>query len=125
MDRKEYMKEYNKKYREKNKEYYKEYMKEYNKEYQKNNKEKIAVKKKEYRKSDKGLKSDRIGHWKFRGVISDDYDKLYEYYLSIKECENCGIELDNGTNTTKCLDHCHETGQFRNILCGYCNIIRY
>tara|TARA_R110002126_G_C10154959_1_gene472144 strand:- start:44 stop:421 length:378 start_codon:yes stop_codon:yes gene_type:complete len=125
MDRKEYMKEYNKKYREKNKEYYKEYMKEYNKEYQKNNKEQIALQKKEYRKSDKGLKSDRIGHWKFRGVISDDYDKLYEYYLSVEECENCGIELNLCNKSLKCLDHCHETGQFRNILCHSCNIIRY
>jgi len=25
----------------------------------------------------------------------------------------------------KSLDHCHETGQFRNILCDYCNKIRY
>ena len=103
--------------------------KQYLKQYYIDNKEKLNKRNKEYlkewNKSEKGYKSTRIYKWKSRGVISDDYDKLYEYFLSIKECENCGIELDNGTNTTKCLDHCHKTGQFRNILCDYCNKVRY
>lgn len=103
--------------------------KEYLKQYYLDNKEKLNKRNKEYlkewNKSEMGRKSNRIYKWKSRGLICEDYDKLYEYYLSIKECENCGIELNNGTNTTKCLDHDHNTGLFRNILCDYCNKVRY
>ena len=89
----------------------KEYMREYNKKYRKENKE----------KTNKFL---RINNWKRRGVISDDYYKLHEYYLSIKECENCGIELNQDYSTKKCLDHDHDTGEFLNILCHNCNILK-
>ena len=60
-------------------------------------------------------------------MINENYDKLYEYYLNCKNCENCNIELTvdkRNTPTTKCMDHSHITGQFRNILCGSCNIKR-
>ena len=128
-DRAEYMKEYRLKNKEKIKEYKlknKERIKEYNKEYQLKNKEKRNEYMREYRKNNpECLKYHTLYDWKKRGVISDDFDKLYEYYLSIDECENCGIELDSGTGTKKCLDHCHNTGEFRNILCMTCNFLRY
>jgi len=102
--------------------------KEYLKQYYLDNKEKLNKRNKEYlkewNKSEKGYKSTRIYKWKSRGVISDDYDKLYEYFLSIKECENCGIELNVDTYTRKCLDHDHNTGLFRNVLCNSCNLLR-
>ena len=61
--------------------------------------------------------------WNMRGVVSDNYDDLYDYYMKTKNCELCSIELTIGkrTKTSKCLDHCHETGQFRNIVCHSCN----
>tara|TARA_R110001606_G_scaffold153012_1_gene293933 strand:- start:167 stop:502 length:336 start_codon:yes stop_codon:yes gene_type:complete len=101
------------------------------KEWCQKNKEKLNKKSreysKEYRKTDKGKKLAIIRKWKHRGVISNDYDSLYNYYLSINNCEECNIELtrDNvRTKTTKCLDHDHDTGLFRNILCHTCNVKR-
>ena len=132
-DTKEYMKEYRLKNKEKRAEYKKQYDKkykekkaEYNKEYRLKNKEKQLQKNKEYKlkNPEKTIKCVRIAKWKSRGVISDDFDKLYEYYLSIDECENCGIELNQDASTKKCLDHCHDTGLFRNVLCNCCNVIR-
>ncbi len=107
-----------KKYNNDNKEKINEKMKKY---YNENKKDRL-----EYSKTENGRKSCRINNWKNRGVISDDYDKLYDYYLSIDNCENCGIELCEGIygNNKKCLDHDHETGLFRNILCNTCNILR-
>ena len=88
-----------------------EYMRKYNQQYRLKNKEKVN-------------KYFRIGKWKNRGVISEDYNKLYEYYLSVKECENCGIELNQDEATKKCLDHDHNTGLFRQVLCKVCNTMR-
>ncbi len=120
---KEYMKEYQKKYRQENKEKRKEYMK----EYREKNKEKIKQQKKEYMKTEAGIKSNRIYNWKYIGLKHDNYDELYEYYLNCKNCQNCNIELTydkRNTPTTKCMDHSHRTGEFRNILCFNCNIKR-
>ena len=89
---------------------------EYKKQYYIKNKEKYFT--------DEAIKKSRIYKWRSRGVISDDYNKLYEYYLSIKECENCGVELNEDEYTRKCLDHDHDTGEFRQVLCHNCNILR-
>ena len=111
------------------------------KEYYQKNKEKMTLKNKKFNQNNPGYmkgymkdyrknnpecrKRETIYIWKRLGVISDDFDKLYDYYLSIDECENCGIELDSGTGTKKHLDHDHKTGLFRNILCQTCNLLRY
>ncbi len=111
--------EYNRKYNEKNKEYYKDYVKKY---YEKN-KEKIA----EYDQTPARKKSHRIYYWKRRGVICDDWDVLYERYLNTEFCELCNIKLTEdktNTKTTRCLDHDHNTGEFRNVVCWLCNIKR-
>ena len=109
-----------KKWRENNKEKRAEYMK----KYREKNREKLIQYDKNYRLTEIGLKRERIKNWKTSGIISEDYDKLYEYYLSVNECENCGIELNQDDPTRKCLDHDHSTGLFRNILCNYCNLLR-
>ena len=126
MDRKEYMK----KYKENNKEKIKENRKKYDEE----NKEKIKERKKIYYqnnrekiyKSDAGVKTRRIGNWKIRGVITDDFDSLYEYYINCKNCEECNCQLVEGNKgcNKKCLDHDHDTGQFRNVICHKCNLNR-
>jgi len=154
---KEKIKEKNKKYYERNQEKITQQQAEYKKEYWKKNKEKITQQHAEYRKNNKdkikqqvqdyrernkekrkiykqehyqtptGKKSFRITNWKQRGVISNDFNELYEKYLSQTNCEECNVELTydlKRMGTTKCLDHNHETGEFRNILCHCCNVRR-
>jgi hypothetical protein len=112
--------DYNKKYREK----HRETLIEYSKNYYENNKEKCS----EYSKSELGRKSSRIRDWKRMGLLCDDYNKLYEKYINTSNCESCNVELTenikHNTKTTRCLDHDHETGLFRNVLCNLCNVKR-
>ena len=108
----------------------KEYLKEYSKKYGKKNKELIKKQKSEYRQTPIGIKIAIINNWKQRGVIETEqytFDELYEAYLYHTNCEECGVTLTTGrytTKTTKCLDHDHDTGLFRNVLCFNCNILR-
>lgn len=85
--------------------------------------------KRKFRETDEGTKANRISQWKVRGIISDDFDALYERYINTKFCELCSVELTTDKRkdrklTTRCLDHCHESGLVRNILCNSCNISR-
>lgn len=81
---------------------------------------------KNYRASEAGKKSARITCWKQWGVISDDYDTLYTKWKETKLCEECNVELiESGKGKhRKALDHDHETGAFRNIVCHSCNVKR-
>ena len=125
---------YNKKYREENREYYKEYneknkekLKKYDKEYKEKNKEKYKEQKKAYNQTEAGKKTRRISSWKKVGVKNDDFSSLYDRYLNCRFCEECNVELVEGMygNNKKCLDHDHESGLFRNILCHICNLRRH
>jgi len=135
--------EYDKRYREANKEKRAEYSRqyhennkekksEYNRQYQEANKEKIAEQRKQYNQTPERKKSRRIAHWKTYGVkLPEDYPdwSLFyeEEYMKTTHCEECFVELTEDkrtTPTTKCLDHCHITGEFRNILCHACNTKR-
>jgi len=68
-------------------------------------------------------KSDLIKVWKYRGVKSEDYNKLFEKYININNCELCNIQFnkDRKYNSWKCLDHDHETGLYRQTICNNCN----
>ena len=100
--------------------------KEYNKKYREKNKDKIKEYYKQYNETEKGKKSYRISHWRTSGVIHQNFDELYEKFINTEHCELCSVELTEGkrTKTTRVLDHDHQTGEFRNILCHSCNAKR-
>jgi len=123
LEKKERNREASRKSYHKNKEKNKERKREsYNK-----NKEKVTQRHKAYDQTEQGKKMNRIRRWKHAGVICENFDDLYDYVINCKDCENCGIELTvdkQSTATTRCLDHCHETGEFRDVLCHSCNVKR-
>ena len=97
------------------------------KKYYEKNKEHIREKQKEYRQTSNGKESKTITDWKRQGLVSTDYNLLYDNYLKSTNCEECDIEygkFGDGSGTFKCMDHNHETGLFRNYLCCMCNFKR-
>jgi hypothetical protein len=60
-----------------------------------------------------------ITSWKRKGLIHDDYSKLYDDYLKCTQCDVCEKEFK--TRRDKCMDHDHTTGLFRQFLCQSCN----
>ena len=60
------------------------------------------------------------------GIISNDYEALYEKWKNTTHCEECNVELVGGNlgRNRKCIDHDHSTGLFRNIICHRCNFER-
>tara|TARA_R110000787_G_scaffold184182_1_gene296083 strand:+ start:202 stop:585 length:384 start_codon:yes stop_codon:yes gene_type:complete len=118
---KEKRKENSRKYREANK----EKIYEDKKQYRENNREKI----KQYQQTPKSVKIRRIRNWRNRGIKLPeeypDWDIFYEEeYIKTTKCEECSVNLTEdkkNTSTTRCLDHNHNTGDFRNILCLSCN----
>jgi len=78
------------------------------------NKNKIAA----YLKTEQGRKNNRTSGWRRMGV-NNVTDELYDYYMNCSNCEACGKEF---TETIKrFLDHDHDTGDFRYVLCASCN----
>tara|TARA_R110002012_G_scaffold826_4_gene3680 strand:+ start:1036 stop:1419 length:384 start_codon:yes stop_codon:yes gene_type:complete len=97
-----------------------------NREYRRNNpqvKDKDKLKKYRQENHDKF----RIGDWKRQGMKlkkGEDWESIYIEYIITEFCEECGCKLTDGkknTPTTRCLDHDHDTGFIRNILCLSCN----
>ncbi len=75
-----------------------------------------------YYKTEKGKKNILFTKWKNRGLIGN-YEEIYKRYLDINQCELCNIELCQGQKSNgKCMDHNHETGEFRNVVCRKCNV---
>jgi hypothetical protein len=80
-------------------------------------------KQKIYYKTSQGQKSAKISSWRAMGVKEDNFEKLYKLYNDTTHCDKCNCELVTTMSSPnrKMLDHCHQTGLFRNILCGACN----
>ena len=80
-----------------------------------------------YAKSAPGKKTGFKSLWKKRGLNMKHFEIIYLLYLSTTNCDKCHCILTDGKpikSTTKCLDHSHKTGKFRNILCHSCNVKR-
>ncbi len=112
-------------YTKKDKEYYISYAK----NYRNVNKELLYEKRKKYGKTETGKKSTHISLWKRRNVKLRDnetYDDLYNIYLNTTNCKDCNVLLVVGKRCkeSKCLDHDHNTGYFRDIVCHSCNCKR-
>ena len=95
--------------------------------YRDTHKEERSALSKAYRQTPAGRKVHTISNWKIYGIICDDWDALYEKYITTTHCEQCNVELTTdryNTETTRCLDHNHDTHLFRNVLCHSCNVRR-
>ena len=57
--------------------------------------------------------------WTKYGLITDNFDEIYDRYINSSKCERCETSYNNGRD--RHMDHCHITGEFRNILCQKCN----
>jgi len=86
--------------------------------YYEENKEKKTAQYKAYCKTEQGKKMKRMKNWRSYGVNNVN-DELYDYFMSCGKCEACGKEFTDTYN--KCLDHDHDTGDFRYVLCRSCN----
>jgi hypothetical protein len=93
-------------------------------EYCQENKDSIKIYQKEYLENNHNVH--KISSWKHLGIklrSGEDWESIYLFYITCECCENCGVELTDGkTNANhRCLDHDHETGFIRDILCISCN----
>jgi len=90
-------------------------------------KKKLIEYRKEYLQTLNGKKSTTKSNWKQSGMLftDEDFERIYNLYLTQKFCNACDIKLTRGerytTPTKACMDHNHETGLFRHIICHSCN----
>lgn len=90
-----------------------------NHKYYLKNKKRICENTCKYYQTEIGIKKRLIRGWKNAGIIDGDYESLYEYYISVKECPICDC---NFTKYKKVLDHNHNTGEPRMVMCSLCNL---
>ena len=120
LNNKEKVAENGKQYRNNNKEKIAEYIK----QYYLNNKEKVAEQNKQYFLDNPKIFI--ISHWKRQGVIDDDFDSLYEYFITQTNCWICNkVYNKDNVMDRRCLDHDHDLldePNIRYICCHYCNL---
>ena len=109
-----------KKYRETNK----EKITKYAKDYYINNLEKERERGRKYYKENPDVARNNALKRKYNITLEDYNILLQEQNNCCKICKKEEIALDNNRNNIKPLavDHCHNTGKVRSLLCSKCNI---
>ena len=62
------------------------------------------------------------GKWKSRGSIFENdlaFSIVYKRYIFARECELCQKTFTKLRDRQ--MEHCHDTGKFRNVVCNQCN----
>ena len=65
-----------------------------------------------------------IKNWKRYGLKlreGETYKDIYHHVISFNNCELCNVEFSDEIKNQRCMDHDHETGYFRKVLCRGCN----
>ena len=100
---------------------------EYMREYHERNRDTILEKQRKYAQTENGKKYLKIGRWKYRGIIADNWEEVYSWYLETERCDICDRALTTdtlNTSSTKCLDHDHsitDDYNIRGVICQGCN----
>jgi len=71
-------------------------------------------------------KYNTIYNWKRYGLIcreGETYDDIFNKVHNTANCELCNVLLTSGRGKNgRCMDHDHDTGYFRKVLCRKCNV---
>ena len=90
------------------------------------NKEKCKNVAKLYKQTEAGHRADKISKWKSNHKIklrdNEDWVSIYYYVESLDFCEDCGNQFKSRRDRQ--LDHDHQTGYIRDIVCNSCNTRR-
>ena len=81
-----------------------------------------CLKEKEYRK----INPDKIRASNIKHTYKVSLDEAYKL-MSVSNCLICSVELTKAkknvrNKTDQVVDHCHETGKVRGVLCSGCNL---
>ena len=60
--------------------------------------------------------------WKRYGLIMDNFEEIYKDYIHATHCDLCGKEFTKSIDRQ--MEHDHQTGEFRNIVCKSCNQLK-
>jgi hypothetical protein len=111
----------------------KEKIREYNKEYRKNNPDKIKNLKKDWDTENKEHRKEYSKKYlKENPYYHADKHLKYSYGISLEDfndmrqkanyrCQGCGKHEEETPRKRLFVDHCHETGAIRGLLCQQCN----
>jgi hypothetical protein len=92
------------------------------KRYFENNREKIAARKRDHYRAnrDKYMKLERDRQYRKRyGITLEDYDQMLADQGG--KCLICEASQAGNVGQAFAVDHCHETGRVRGLLCIKCN----
>ena len=71
----------------------------------------------------KSHKSNTKYSWMKRFKLKGDFEEIYQRYIYATHCDLCNVKFRD--NYHRRLEHNHETGEFRNIVCNRCNTRKY